>query len=273
MAVTTALVVGAAATAYSAYSGAQAAKSAAKAQQAGYDAASAESARQYDQTRADWAPWRDIGNRALNTLGSVYGYNTEKPLSFEEWSAKNPASPSSANQYGGSWLGRTMGAVSNASQVAGRQKAYDQYVAGFSPSKPATAPDYSAFFKSPDYQFRLNEGQRDIGNSFAARGGAASGNALRALTQYNQNLASGEFGNWFNRQSSLAGLGQAATSATTSAGMQNSANIQNNLIGGANARASGIVGAANSYNNGINNLVGMGAYGYGQGWWGGKKNG
>ena len=57
---------------------------------------------------------------------------------------------------------------------------------------PATGQNFQRFYDSPDYQFRLNEGQRDIGNSFAARGGAASGNALRALTQFNQNLAASE---------------------------------------------------------------------------------
>lgn len=46
---------------------------AAKAQQKGADAQVAESRRQYDQTRADWAPYREVGNNALQKLAGMYG--------------------------------------------------------------------------------------------------------------------------------------------------------------------------------------------------------
>jgi hypothetical protein len=121
------------------------------------------------------------------------------------------------------------------------------------------AGNMSRFFTSPDYQFRLNEGQRDIGNSFAARGGAASGNALRALTQFNQNTASGEYGNYVNRLMQMSGLGQVATNNGANA-VQNGVNgmSQANTQQG-DARASGIMGTANgissSINSGLNNYM------------------
>jgi hypothetical protein len=122
------------------------------------------------------------------------------------------------------------------------------------------APDYSAFFQSPDYNFRRTEGQRDIGNSFAARGGAFSGNALRALTEFNSNLAAGEFGNYFNRQAALAGIGQTATNTSANAGMQTAANVGNALMNSGNARASGVAGQYNALGAG---LSGAGqAFGY-----------
>lgn len=113
------------------------------------------------------------------------------------------------------------------------------------------AGDMSQFFTSPDYNFRRSEGQRDIGNSFAARGGAASGNALRALSEFNSNLASGEFGNWWNRTASQAGVGQTTASNLGSLGANAASNIGNINMGaatnagqfgiaGANARASGL---------------------------------
>lgn len=49
-------------------SGAKAAKKSAAAQAAGYNAATEESRRQYDQTRADFAPYRESGNAALGRL-------------------------------------------------------------------------------------------------------------------------------------------------------------------------------------------------------------
>lgn len=114
---------------------------------------------------------------------------------------------------------------------------------------PATGRGFTA---SPDYQFRRDEGMRDLGNSFAARGGAFSGNALRALTDYNSNLASGEYGNWFNRRAALAGMGQTAVQNVGNA-TQNYANAASNAHQAqGDARASGILGAANSLSNSIN---------------------
>lgn len=115
----------------------------------------------------------------------------------------------------------------------------------------ASTGDMSQFFTSPDYNFRRSEGQRDIGSSFAARGGAASGNALRALSEFNSNLASGEFGNWWNRTASQAGVGQTTASNLGSLGANAATNIGNINMGaatnagqfgiaGANARASGM---------------------------------
>ena len=48
--------------------GANAAKDAAKQNRAGMDAATEEQARQYDQTREDWAPWREAGEWGLDQM-------------------------------------------------------------------------------------------------------------------------------------------------------------------------------------------------------------
>ncbi len=127
----------------------------------------------------------------------------------------------------------------------------------------AATGDMSQFMQSPDYNFRRTEGTRDIGNSFASRGGAASGNALRALSEFNSNLAAGEFGNWWNRTAAQAGVGQTAAGNLGQLG-QNTANkisgINTNAAGmagqfgqnAANARASGIIGSQNALNQGAN---------------------
>jgi len=123
--------------------------------------------------------------------------------------------------------------------------------AGTTP-QPGQAGNFGRFFTSPDYQFRLSEGQRNLGNSFAARGGAFSGNALKALNEYNSNLAAGEFGNYFERLSRMAGMGGAATNNTAQA----ATGTTNALMGAAgaagDARASGILGSVNSVTNAIN---------------------
>lgn len=114
------------------------------------------------------------------------------------------------------------------------------------------------FTTSPGYDWRRTEGQRGVGSSFAARGGATSGNALRALTELNQNMASNEYGNWWNQQAGLAGVGQSATNAVGALG-QNNANSISGLLGGiGDARGSGYLSQAGSLNTALNN--GLNAY-------------
>lgn len=114
------------------------------------------------------------------------------------------------------------------------------------------AGDYSSFNASPDYNFTRSEGQRDIGNTFAARGGAGSGNALKALAQYNSGLASGQYNNYYNKIAGVAGVGQNATNSVQQAGTTAANNISNIQIGAGDARASGIIGASNAWGNSIN---------------------
>jgi hypothetical protein len=124
------------------------------------------------------------------------------------------------------------------------------------PAMPA-GPDYSNFFASPDYTFRRGEGTRGIERSAAASGLTGSGNALAALADYNSNLAAGEFGNYFNRQAALAGIGQTAVNTATTAGMNASNNIGATLQNAANARASGIGDSADAWGNALGTISGI----------------
>ena len=54
---------------------------AAKAQKQAADQQVAEQRRQYDTTRADYAPWRATGEAALSRLGAEYGLNGQAPQS------------------------------------------------------------------------------------------------------------------------------------------------------------------------------------------------
>ena len=123
------------------------------------------------------------------------------------------------------------------------------------PSETAAPTGLAAFQASPDYQFRRDEGTRAIGNSFAARGGAASGNALRALSEFNSNLAAGEFDNWFNRRMRLAtgGGDTAGQQAATTYSNQAGAAAQN--VG--DARASGVLGVTNALGQGVQGIGDM----------------
>lgn len=126
----------------------------------------------------------------------------------------------------------------------------------------------ASFTASPDYEFRRGEGTRGIQQTAAARGGAFSGNALRALAEYNSNLASGEFGNWWNRQAGLAGVGQATASNLGHLGANTAGNVGNALMAAGDARASGIIGGANALSAGVSGALDAWQYGRGGGFGG-----
>lgn len=113
----------------------------------------------------------------------------------------------------------------------------------------------SSFKTSPNYAWTLSQGQKGIQQSAAAQGGLYSGNALKALTDYNQQQAAGQYNNWWNQNAGLAGVGQSATNAVDQFGQQTANNISNSLQQQGDSRASGIIGGANSLAGGINSGI------------------
>jgi len=125
------------------------------------------------------------------------------------------------------------------------------------------------FQKDPGYDFRQQQGQRGVEASASARGGILSGGALKALTRYNQDFASNEYGaaynrynndttTRFNRLSSIAGNGQTAVNSGIAAGnaltgqLQDGVNnISSNNNAAANARASAYVNTGNAVAQGV----------------------
>ena len=123
-------------------------------------------------------------------------------------------------------------------------------------------PDYSAFFQSPGYQFRQDEGIRAIDRSASARGQLMSGGTLRELQRYGQGLASSEFNSYANRLSDLAGIGSSVATAGGQLGAQaagqvgtSAANIGQSIMAGGTAQASGIVGANRGFQQGLGGAI------------------
>lgn len=208
------------------YLASQGSKSAAETAAQGADAAAAEQGREFDITQQNTAPYRAAGQAAINRLGAIYGGGTAAATALPGYD------PSTGNQL------TPTGGV-------------NQLIPGGTGPSGSAAPDYSNFYTSPDYNFTKTQGMQGIENSFSASGGAKSGNALKALADFNSNLAAGQFGNYFNRQAAIAGIGQTATGQVGAAGTAAGAQIGNSLIQGADARASGIAGQYNAYGNAL----------------------
>lgn len=113
----------------------------------------------------------------------------------------------------------------------------------------------SGFTADPGYQFRLAEGNKAIERSAAARGLLGSGATLKAANNYAQDVASQEYGNYWNRLAGLAGVGQAATNTGIAAGQASTANVMNAYQNMGNARASSYANTGSAINQGINNVL------------------
>ena len=121
-------------------------------------------------------------------------------------------------------------------------------------ARPFGQADFEA---DPGYAFRQAEGMRALERSAAARGGLLSGNMMRGIQRFGQDLASQEYQNAFNRfqieraarlnpLQSLMGSGQSAANVMTGAAGQAAQNIGQMQLGAGQARASGYIGQANA---------------------------
>lgn len=148
------------------------------------------------------------------------------------------------------------------------------------------------FEADPGYQWRMDEGQRALERTAAARGNLLSGSQLKAATRYGQDYASNEYDRAYNRNAnSLAAvLGQrqglvnyGMQGAQMNAGawnnyasqaapfrMQGVLGQQSALAEKANAKADMWGGITNSIGQGIGSLTGgFGGFGGGGGGMGG----
>lgn len=122
--------------------------------------------------------------------------------------------------------------------------------------------DYQA---DPGYQFRLDQGQKALERSAAARGGLQSGGTLKGLTDYAQGMASQEYqgaynrftnnqNNRFGRLSTIAGMGQGANSANAAAGQNYAGQVGGNMTGVGNAQGAASIASGNTWGNTLSGL-------------------
>jgi hypothetical protein len=139
----------------------------------------------------------------------------------------------------------------------------------------ALANPNANFQASPDYQFRMSAGLEGVTQNRAVSGLLNSGSALRGLNDYAQNTASNEFGNWWNRQSGLAGVGQTANQSNQQAGSAYANNSGNALMNNAQAQGQSAYYQANAAAQGAGQVagaIGWGIQNYPYGGAGGASN-
>ncbi len=291
-----AAVVGAVASSSAAGAQADASTQAAGLAQEGTLASIAEQRRQYDQSREDFAPYRDMGATALGEYGALFGIgrNGLIPATRGEVGPDVPIYEDRRVQTGTTEPafyenGRLVATGRRAELDYNREVDFsgpgglelrqnptyttESFQTGFGPGDGGSGTAGTSqsmeearerFQATPGYQFSVDEGIRALDRSAAAQGRLQGGGYGRDLVDYGIGMANQEFNTYADRLAGLAGMGQGATSATSTLGAGAANSISNSLMTGAQlqgnalqnagtARASGYAGIGNAVNQGIQN--------------------
>lgn len=268
-----------------------------------------------DQALAIGEPFVQAGSNAMAMYESMlYGVPMEKTPTYrtvqyqqqlkaeKEQSLKTlpeGLTPNGSNMYiGGGRHYRVNPDGTIESYRAESNETWMPYRPEFTPSEPppdifidqadmGTVNPMDAVKQTPGYQFRMDEGQKALERSAAARSGILSGAQIKATERYGQDYATGEFDKFLGRLSQVINTGAAAagaqqqgilSTAGTQAGLAGAnmqavgnqyANMGNAQMQVGAAKASGYLGQQAAGTNTINALAGMAGSYFGGGFGGG----
>lgn len=120
--------------------------------------------------------------------------------------------------------------------------------------------EYKGYSFTPDYQFRLEQGQDSVNAMAGARGGLLSGRTLQDLSTFNQGLAAQGRNEYMQRLGGLVDTGMSAAGMSGNASQNAAAGVSNALSGIGNAQSAGAIGVGNALMGGMNNLAGLWQY-------------
>ncbi|MCU7862427.1 MAG: hypothetical protein KZQ92_00435 [Candidatus Thiodiazotropha sp. (ex Lucinoma borealis)] len=229
---------------------------------------------QYYQSRSDLAPYREAGNEALARLTGTLGIDTPQldrqrtfnardyQQAYEAYNLaqEHPDFSSKGLLYRDPWRHYNEYGLRFAEPAS--RYGVDLDAAAFGPTGELAAaaprpdqPDLESFFRSPGYQFNLEETLRANEGRASARGRLNSTATDRSNMRYASGLASGEYQNFLNQLNLLAGIGQTTNQNLASLGANAATNAGNSLMNAGQARASGYLGLANTVNNSVNSYM------------------
>jgi len=117
---------------------------------------------------------------------------------------------------------------------------------------------FNQFTESPGQRFLRERQEKALLRNASAIGGLGGGNVRTALQEQAAGIAQQDFQNQFGRLGQLAGQGQSAVTNIGQFGAQTAGNIANLGQTAAEARASGLLGAAQANTQFTNQLLQLG---------------
>lgn len=265
--------------------GASSANKAAKAQSRAADQQYQLQKDMYDQTREDLGGYRDSGGLALQalmyemglgaapTIGGTApqietittpGTGTGRPLSGMAAIYDRTGFMPTGNNDTASDIRRQVQQAgtpgSTQYRVGGQTFNTLEEAQAWARANPTGGSAYGGFTATPGYQFRLDSGNDSINALAGARGGLNSGATMKALADYNQGMASEEYGNYLSRLAGLTDMGQSAAAGTASANNAFATGGSNALANKGNAAAAGAAGVGNALQNGLSTGLSLWQY-------------
>lgn len=254
--------------------GASAADKAANKQAAGTEKAVAETSRQYDQSRADLAPYRQAGTAALDRLRSLLGLTVGQSTATTGYI---PQDQFDAQAYLKAYPDVAADPYYSQRPYEHYTKFSDRpgYAVGSTPSGDSTSSPLLRKFATEDLnadpvyqsglQFGLDEGTKAIERRAAAGGGYDSGATLKGLVRfgndYGSTKANESYGRFtsdqdrtFGKLTGIAGMGSGATNVGVNANANEATNLSNLYTGGANAQGAAAIAGGNALAGGVNNI-------------------
>jgi hypothetical protein len=222
-----------------AYMGAEASKDAAQLAADAAGLSRAQSQAQYEQTRADLAPWREAGEGALSTLA---GYGR---------SQVGQGIPSNIPQYDPTAFD-LYSDPSYQFRLGEQERAINRNMAGMGKTLSGNRLEEimrrSGEMASQEYGAARARGIEDynIGR------GAEAAQYARGVDEYGR--AYGEETDYLNRLASQAGLGQTSAAQTGQFGASAAANQANALMAAAQAQGAGKIGEASAWQGALGDL-------------------
>lgn len=248
-----------------------ASKKAAATQARSADAATNAQMEMFYNTDANLAPWRETGTLAMDELARLAGLqspNSElrKPTRAD---AARIAEEGHRTTFGTGYTNDSDRGRIETAELETLDRLMAEYNAKLASTpqsqvpNPMTAPltkpfALSDFQESPAYQFNLQQGQKAIEKSAAARKMYYAPATLQDISKYSQGVASNEFMNAYNmynqnqkniwdRLYAMSGSGQNAAAQAGAFGTQVGGQIGENMMGAGNAQAAGQIGSANAF--------------------------
>ena len=211
-------------------------------------AAIAEERRQFDLILGLTSGGRQVGNEALNTLASLF---------IPGFEGLNVGGSGGSGGSGKSGPARgQIGRLIESTGFFGDSGDGDTSDGG-TRLEPIDQEGIAELFRNlPGVQFEIDQAEKSVGNSFASRGGAFGGNAIRALGDRTGEIASSRV---VNNLLQLAGFGPQATGTAANAAANAGTNISGILTGAGFAQAQNAQNTGASVNNaiqgGLNNFL------------------
>ena len=268
----------------SAKSANKASKRAAETSQANTDANVALARDIYGQNKQVLSPFVDRGNAAGNQINALLGLGGSAPAPQTQQVQPNALAQFQGGRPAGFGYGLGDGFVGPGSFIGGfNPAAYGDAMGDMAGNGPYSTPGYGdplpgntpagnigygsagqspqeaanaafdTFRNSTGYQFRLGEGLDAVNSAYAGIGGLQSGAAMRGITEYGQNFASNEFGNYMNALGAQQAVGAGSASGLAGVGQ----NFAGTVIGQNNLNAMNIGNAQLSRVSPLGNAAGI----------------